>query len=147
MSFKLTNHLKAYAEFTAFFTADSAVEFVCHPKSGLLEPYGKEGTNFIVSFTPTEYGKTKVGKLVIQTEEMQWTYEIRGSHPQYKIPQVLGGRIQNKLSKELASKIIHKEKKNFLRDNLVATKYGNSPERSSMQASRSNMSPKRNKTQ
>ena len=147
VSFKLTNHLKAYAEFTAFFTAESAVEFVCHPKSGLLEPYGKEGTNFIVSFTPTEYGKTKVGKLVIQTEEMQWTYEIRGSHPQYKIPQALGGRIQNKLSKELASKIIHKEKKNFLRDNLVATKYGNSPERSSMQASRSNMSPKRGKTQ
>jgi hypothetical protein len=70
VSFKLTNHLKAYAEFTAFFTAESAVEFVCHPKSGLLEPYGKEGTNFIVSFTPTEYGKTKVGKLVIQTEEM-----------------------------------------------------------------------------
>jgi len=70
VSFKLTNHLKAFAEFTAYFTAESATEFVCHPKSGLLEPYGKEGTNFIVSFTPTEYGKTKVGRLVIQTEEM-----------------------------------------------------------------------------
>lgn len=65
VSFKLTNHLKAFAEFSAYFTADSAVEFVCHPKTGLLEPYGKEGTNFIVSFTPTEYGKTKIGKLVI----------------------------------------------------------------------------------
>lgn len=149
VSFKLTNHLKAYAEFTAFFTADSAVEFVCHPKSGLLEPYGKDGTNFIVSFTPTEYGKTKVGRLVIQTEEMQWTYEIRGSHPQYKIPQASGGRIQNKLSKEMQSKITHKEKKNFLRDNLVATKYGNSPERSTMlQAPKANTPPKRpNKTQ
>ena len=81
VSFKLTNHLKNFAEFQAFFTADSAVEFVCHPKSGVLEPYGKEGTNFIVSFTPTEYGKPKIGRLVIQTEEMQWTYEIRGSHP------------------------------------------------------------------
>jgi hypothetical protein len=30
---------------------------------------------------------------VIQTEEMQWTYEIRGSHPHYKIPEVGGGRI------------------------------------------------------
>lgn len=70
-----------------------------HPRKGQLEPYGKEGTNFIVSFTPTEYGKQKIGKLVIQTEEMQWTYEIRGSHPQYKIPTVQGGRLNNKLSK------------------------------------------------
>jgi hypothetical protein len=51
------------------------------PKSGMLEPYGKDGTNFIISFTPTEYGKAKVGRLVIVTDEMQWTYEIRGSHP------------------------------------------------------------------
>jgi hypothetical protein len=71
------------AEFTAFFTSDSASEFMVYPKSGLLEPYGKEGTNFIVSFSPTEYGKQKIGKLVIQTDEMQWTYEIKGSHPHY----------------------------------------------------------------
>lgn len=70
VSFKLTNHLKSYAEFQAHFTADSAQEFHVMPKQGLLEPYGKEGTNFIISFTPTEYGKAKVGKLVIQTEEM-----------------------------------------------------------------------------
>lgn len=144
VSFKLTNHLKSYAEFTAHFTADSATEFICHPKQGLLEPYGKEGTNFIVSFTPTEYGKAKVGRLVIQTDEMQWTYEIRGSHPQYKIPQAQGGRIQNKLSKELTSKMLHHEKKNFLRDNLQATKYG-SPEKSQVNRSRilGNSSPKR----
>lgn len=65
VSFKLTNHLKAYAEFNAFFTADSAAEFIVYPKTGLLEPYGKEGTNFIVSFTPTEYGKAKIGRLII----------------------------------------------------------------------------------
>ena len=41
VSFKLTNHLKAFAEFTAFFTADSAAEFLVYPKTGLLEPYGK----------------------------------------------------------------------------------------------------------
>jgi hypothetical protein len=125
VSFKLTNHLKAYAEFTAFFTADSAAEFIVYPKTGLLEPYGKEGTNFIVSFTPTEYGKAKIGRLIIQTEEMQWTYEIRGSHPHYKIPEVGGGRIQNKLSKEVADvlKQKHGEKKNFLRENLKTSKY------------------------
>ena len=65
VSFRLSNHLKSMAEFTAFFTADSAAEFVVYPKNGLLESYGKDGTNFIVSFTPTEYGKAKIGRLVI----------------------------------------------------------------------------------
>ena len=41
VSFKLNNHLKAFAEFNAYFTADSAAEFIVYPKSGLLEPYGK----------------------------------------------------------------------------------------------------------
>ena len=70
VSFRLSNHMKQYAEFSAHFTQDSAQEFAVHPKNGQLEPYGKEGTNFIVSFTPTEYGKQKIGRLVIQTEEM-----------------------------------------------------------------------------
>ena len=63
--------------------------------------------------------------MVIQTEEMQWTYEIRGSHPHYKIPEVGGGRIQNKLSKEVADVIKHKqaEKKNYIRENLKTSKY------------------------
>ena len=120
VSFKLTNHMRAFAEFTAFFTPDSAPEFVVYPKTGLLEPYGKEGTTFIVSFTPTEYGKAKMGRLVIQTEEMQWTYEIKGSHPQYKIPEVEGGNLNNKLSKDMieAMKKKKQEKKNFLKENL-----------------------------
>lgn len=125
VSFKLNNHLKSHAEFTAFCTSDSAPEFVVQPKSGLLEPYGKEGTNFIVSFTPTEYGKAKIGRMVIQTEEMQWTYEIRGSHPQYKIPEVGGGRIANKLSKDVVRQMKAKQstKKNFLKENLRTTQY------------------------
>jgi len=65
VSFKLSNHLKSFADFHAFFTQDSAAEFTVYPKSGQLEPYGKDGTNFIVSFTPTEYGKAKTGRLVI----------------------------------------------------------------------------------
>jgi len=120
VSFKLTNHMRTHAEFNAFFTPDSAPEFVIHPKTGILEPYGKEGKNFVVSFTPTEYGKAKVGKLVIQTEEMQWTYEIRGSHPQYKIPEPGGGRLNNKLSKEVSTalKTHQSQKKNFVLENL-----------------------------
>jgi len=57
---------------------------------------------------------------------MQWTYEIRGSHPQYRIPEVGGGRIANRLSKELVRQIKQKQstKKNFLKENLRTSQYG-----------------------
>jgi len=51
---------------------------------------------------------------------MQWTYEIRGSHPQYKIPEAKGGRINNRLSTKVLKKLNEKQavKKNFLKENL-----------------------------
>lgn len=127
VSFRLTNHMKQAAEFTASFTEGSATEFTVTPKQGQLEPYGKDGTNFMVSFTPTVYGKPKIGTLVIQTEEMQWTYEIRGSHPHYKIPEATGGRLNNRLSVGQKQNLKQRgsEKKNFMRTNLNATKFAN----------------------
>jgi hypothetical protein len=32
----------------------------------------RDGTMFIVSYVPEEYGKVKVGKLIIETDEIQW---------------------------------------------------------------------------
>eukprot|EP01022_Parablepharisma_sp_SALTPOND_P034835 TRINITY_DN931_c0_g1_i1.p1 TRINITY_DN931_c0_g1~~TRINITY_DN931_c0_g1_i1.p1 ORF type:complete len:1690 (-),score=186.44 TRINITY_DN931_c0_g1_i1:61-5130(-) len=126
VSFRLCNHTRTYADFQAFFTHDSATEFSVYPKSGVLEPFGKDGTNFIVSFTPTEYGKNKTGKLIIQTEEMQWTYKIKGSHPEYKVPKPGGGRLDNKLNKDLESKLLHRSpvgtKKNFIVENIKKQK-------------------------
>jgi hypothetical protein len=72
VSFKLTNKAKSYAAFVANFTPDSDAEFSVMPKQGDLEPYGREGTTFIISFTPVEYGKIRKGKLIIQTEDMYW---------------------------------------------------------------------------
>lgn len=56
---------------------------------------------------------------------MQWTYEIRGSHPHYKIPEVGTGRIENRLSRDVAEKMKqnHNEKKNYIRENLKTSKY------------------------
>lgn len=70
VSFKLTNHIKQHSPFQAFFAEGSAPEFGVQPRQGQLEPYGKDGTSFIVSFLPTVYGKPKIGTLIIQTEEM-----------------------------------------------------------------------------
>lgn len=72
VSFKLTNKTKNYSKFTAAFSPESDAEFSVIPKIGDLEPYGREGTTFIISFTPVEYGKIRKGKLVIQTEDMYW---------------------------------------------------------------------------
>ncbi len=45
-------------------------------------------TNFQISFIPIEYGKVKIGKLIIETDEVQWFYEVRGGHEDYKPPEI-----------------------------------------------------------
>ncbi len=74
VSFKLTNRYKHSAPFNAYYTPDSDPEFSIMPKSGELDAYGKDGKTFIVSFTPIEYGKNKIGKLIIETEELFWFF-------------------------------------------------------------------------
>merc|ERR1719218_73866 len=86
VAFRLCNHTAAYAEFDAFFDAESAYEFSVHPTSGVLEPSGSNGTTFVVSYRPTEYGKHVSGKLVIQTEDVYWSYQVKGTHPKYTAP-------------------------------------------------------------
>jgi hypothetical protein len=52
----------------------------------VLAKYGSKGTNFYVSFTPVEYGKEKRGKLIIETNDMYWSYILKGSLPKYVPP-------------------------------------------------------------
>jgi len=88
VAFKITNQFEVSADFKAYMSVDSPEVFSVSPRHGVLEPLGSAtgGTEFLVSFTPLEYGKSMVGKLVIETEDMQWTYEIRGTHPKYVPP-------------------------------------------------------------
>jgi hypothetical protein len=61
-------------------------EMLCS-EIGILEPYSSsEGTNFVVSFCPLAYGKLFKGKLIVETDQMQWTYEVIGDHPKYQAP-------------------------------------------------------------
>jgi len=86
VSFELNNITSSSSTFRAFFTSHSPPQFEVYPKEGVLEPLGQNPTKFVVSFSPKEYGQTLIGKLVIQTEEMQWSYEIRGRPPKYRKP-------------------------------------------------------------
>jgi hypothetical protein len=88
VTFKLPNKYSTYTPFKAYFTPDSSYEFMVYPTAGELEPAESPdgGTMFQVSFTPTEYGKKFTGTLVVATDEMQWTYAVRGSNPDYHAP-------------------------------------------------------------
>ena len=118
VSFRLSNYVKQYAAFEAVFTPESDPFFSVQPNKGLLEPMGREGTQFVVSFTPVEYGAVKTGTLVIRTEDMQWTYLVKGTHPRYSRPEVSGGRIDNKLPRSVL-RSAQPTRKNFVRTNIA----------------------------
>ncbi len=86
VSFRLTNQFDTFADYRAHFSRDSPFEFTVSPDTGVLPPYGHDGAQFIVSFTPHEYGKMLIGRLIIATDDMQWTYEVRGTHPTFVAP-------------------------------------------------------------
>ena len=86
VTFRLSNRGPDYAPFQAFFSTDSAETLSVSPAHGLLAPAGTEGTQFVVTFAPLEYGKLQRGRLVIMTEEMQLSYEVVGAQPGYAVP-------------------------------------------------------------
>merc|ERR1719421_1879049 len=122
VAFRLCNHSSAYSEFDAFFDAESAYEFTVQPTSGVLEPAGTSGTAFIITYKPTEYGKPVQGKLIIQTEEVYWSYCVRGTHPKYSAPIADKPKVATRLSKDVQQTVSQaaaiRRKKNFIRDNM-----------------------------
>jgi hypothetical protein len=126
VAFRLTNATAAYAEYEAFFAADSAYEFSVTPTSGVLEPAGKTGTTFVITYRPTEYGKPVTGRLIIQTEDVFWSYAVKGSIPKYSAPTVDVPRVTTRLSRDmqnqLANAAVAGQKKNFIRSNLAVQK-------------------------
>jgi hypothetical protein len=130
VAFRLSNHTSVYSEFDAFFDAESAYEFTVQPTSGVLEPAGTSGTTFVVTYKPTEYGKPVQGKLIIQTEDVFWSYLVRGTHPKYSAPVADKPKVATRLSKEhqeaLAKAHSQRRRKNFIRENMSSTGAANS---------------------
>lgn len=124
VAFRLCNHTGVYANFDAFFDAESAYEFTVQPTSGVLEPQGKQGTTFVITYKPTEYGKPVNGKLIIQTEDVYWSYKVRGTHPKYSAPVADKAKVTTRLPKEvqqvMAQAQAARRGKNFIRDNMQA---------------------------
>jgi len=84
VSFRLSNRFLGFSNFRAYFTVRSSPHFSISPSAGVLAPFGSEGTLFVVSFAPTEYGLREVANLIICTDDTQWNYEITGSYPELR---------------------------------------------------------------
>ena len=93
ITFSLENVFAREAKFVAYFSHDSSTEFKVTPREGILEQNGKEGTKFIVCYLPIEYGKVKIGKLIVETDEVMWIFEIRGMYTDYKPPEIKEGNL------------------------------------------------------
>eukprot|EP01029_Cantina_marsupialis_P004925 TRINITY_DN15231_c0_g1_i2.p1 TRINITY_DN15231_c0_g1~~TRINITY_DN15231_c0_g1_i2.p1 ORF type:complete len:1190 (+),score=361.37 TRINITY_DN15231_c0_g1_i2:125-3694(+) len=119
VSFDISNQFNTEAPFKAFFGVGSPKEFAVSPSNGVLPPLGTQPQEFFVTFTPTEYGKTLIGKLIIETEDMRWTYEVQGKHPQYLPPQSRS-KIDTQLKKTTVSQMKQSRSRmgNALRDNI-----------------------------
>ena len=88
VAFKLQNIFTKDAKFIAYFSHDSSSEFSVSPREGTLDQSGRDGTQFVVCYLPVEYGKIKIGKLIVETDEVEWIFEVRGSHLDYKPPEI-----------------------------------------------------------
>ena len=88
VAFKLQNIFTKDAKFVAYFSHDSSSEFSVTPREGTLDQSGRDGTQFVICYLPVEYGKIKIGKLIIETDEVQWVFEVRGTHLDYKPPEI-----------------------------------------------------------
>eukprot|EP00075_Anas_platyrhynchos_P015570 XP_027304823.1 cilia- and flagella-associated protein 47 [Anas platyrhynchos] len=120
VDFKLTSQTRYPEPFTAYFLAGSDPDFVVLPQAGELLPVGTVGTHITVGFKPRMYGKKHKATLVIQTQSMQWTYEINGLPPQ-TTPPTRPAKVVSTSSYIRSATV---RQRNFLRENLKLTTTG-----------------------
>ncbi|CAD8058009.1 unnamed protein product [Paramecium sonneborni] len=120
VSFQLTNKTKGYAKFYAGFTPN----FQLYQKLVILNHMEEKELLLqfnlqITYYTPIENGKIRKGKLVIQTEDMYWSYLIKGILPKYIPPQIKQSNIDNHLMKsQIYQSTIIDQSKNYVVENI-----------------------------
>lgn len=60
VTFRLSNRFLGFSTFEAYFNARSSAHFSVSPATGVLAPFGSDGTPFVVSFAPPEYGSVEL---------------------------------------------------------------------------------------
>mmetsp|Transcript_12225 Transcript_12225/g.18225 ORF Transcript_12225/g.18225 Transcript_12225/m.18225 type:complete len:233 (+) Transcript_12225:18-716(+) len=131
VSFRLSNIFANSTAFEAYFTPDSPFDFAVSPEKGSISPHGYEGTQFIVSYTASNYGKAAHGTLIIDTDQMQWIYRVNGMLPKIRKPKATS-KIETRLSANTEKALAaakRKTKKNFLHRNIQSSRHGTKPSR------------------
>ncbi|KAG5833367.1 hypothetical protein ANANG_G00275190 [Anguilla anguilla] len=114
VGFRLTSQSRYPEPFTARLLPGSGPEFQVTPQSGELLPVGSPGTLLTVTFTPSMYSKRHQATLLVQTADMQWTYEVNGVLPVYTPPSPLS--VKAKGSNKLRPSGVHQQ--DVLQQNL-----------------------------
>lgn len=106
--------------FKAFFSPESAIELDVSPAHGIL-PANLDGPLHLnVTYTPIEYGRAATGLLIVETDEMQWSFQINGVRPEYIPPRGVS-RLQNKPSEDAMKKLLHpRVPRNFVKENMLS---------------------------
>ena len=81
----LHNAIDRAAPYRAHLATSSSPFFKVAPKTGRLPPSSAEtGAALTVSFAPLDYGKLVYdGQLVVETEDVEWRFALRGTHPKH----------------------------------------------------------------
>lgn len=127
VQFKLCNAFDEDVPFSAYFSQDAGTIFAVSPTQGMLTRAGTGGSLFTVSYTPTEYGKQVKGTLIVLTDDMQWSYEVRGGHPQYEAPRPAGTKVDHMLDPAISLRLGKVPTTNFLKRNMNSTQAPPSP--------------------
>ncbi|CAM9334154.1 unnamed protein product [Discosporangium mesarthrocarpum] len=103
--FRLSNRYLSYAPFQAHFTTDSALSFHVDPSDGVLTPYGTEGTPLTVTYAPTQYAQGQRGRLIVETDDIRWSYEVMGAFPGFKAPSDVQSKVNTRLDPALSQRL------------------------------------------
>lgn len=114
--------------FHAYFANGSSAEFRISKTEGILEPCLKDGFElpFSVTYEPLMYGKVMKALLVVDTLEVQWTFEFTGKVPDYVPPALEHGSGQIDFSTPESvknwSEIRSTMKRNCVKENIEGAK-------------------------
>ncbi|KAJ3017572.1 UNVERIFIED_CONTAM: Cilia- and flagella-associated protein 47 [Siphonaria sp. JEL0065] len=127
VSFKLKNSAEHARKFKAYFVSPVSPEFSVVPTEGTLWPETVKGSGdnmFVVGYKASSYGKMLVGTLVIECDDVSWSYEVRGTTPQTRLPSAQKSTILPAISDAKHDKK-KRPKKNFLKENAGIVKLDN----------------------
>ncbi|CAF3347445.1 unnamed protein product [Rotaria sp. Silwood1] len=117
IGFRLYSPLDSPIPFEAYFTSNSDRAFTITPDCGELLPASANGTLLKISFCPTVYGRTFNGMLIVNAQDHQWKYVVRGILPHYEPPQNRSS-LPSVNSDEYANRRAGAKKRNFILENL-----------------------------